>query len=87
MLSWYACGPTVYDHSHLGHARCYMAQDIIMRILRDFHVDALYVMGVTDVDDKIIHKARALTSHDGPGTPIQRVARPFESSFWEVSGS
>ena len=53
-VSWYACGPTVYDHSHLGHARNYVSTDIIRRILRDyFGFDVKFVMNITDVDDKV----------------------------------
>ncbi|KAK2720875.1 hypothetical protein QYM36_004679 [Artemia franciscana] len=58
-ISWYICGPTVYDLSHMGHARCYVSFDIIRRVLADyFQYDIQYVMNVTDVDDKIIKKAR-----------------------------
>ncbi|RKF62567.1 Cysteine--tRNA ligase [Golovinomyces cichoracearum] len=58
-VSWYACGPTVYDHSHLGHARNYVSTDIIRRIMRDyFGLKVQFVMNITDVDDKIILKAR-----------------------------
>lgn len=58
-ISWYACGPTVYDHSHLGHSRNYVSTDIIRRILRDyFKFEIKYVMNITDIDDKIIIKAR-----------------------------
>ena len=35
-LTWYSCGPTVYDVSHLGHARTYVAIDIMLRILTDY---------------------------------------------------
>ena len=35
-LTWYMCGPTVYDHSHLGHARTYIGFDTIKKILRDY---------------------------------------------------
>ncbi|KAF3063804.1 putative cysteine-tRNA ligase [Daldinia childiae] len=57
-ISWYACGPTVYDQSHLGHARNYVSTDIIRRILLHyFGFDVKFVMNFTDVDDKII-KAR-----------------------------
>lgn len=53
-ISWYACGPTVYDHSHLGHARNYVTTDIIRRILRDyFGYKVKFVMNFTDVDDKV----------------------------------
>ncbi|KAI1166300.1 cysteinyl-tRNA synthetase [Nemania serpens] len=58
-VSWYACGPTVYDHSHLGHARNYVSTDIIRRILRHYYgFDVKFVMNFTDVDDKIILRAR-----------------------------
>ena len=53
-ISWYACGPTVYDHSHLGHARNYMSTDIIRRILvHYFGYDVKFVMNITDIDDKV----------------------------------
>lgn len=53
-VSWYACGPTVYDDSHLGHARNYVTTDIIRRIMRDyFKFDVNFVMNITDVDDKV----------------------------------
>lgn len=53
-ISWYACGPTVYDKSHLGHARNYMSTDIIRRILSNyFGFKINFVMNITDVDDKV----------------------------------
>lgn len=59
IVTWYACGPTVYDDSHLGHARNYVTTDIIRRILRDFFGFKLkFVMNITDVDDKIIVRGR-----------------------------
>uniref|UniRef100_F6R994 cysteine--tRNA ligase n=1 Tax=Equus caballus TaxID=9796 RepID=F6R994_HORSE len=59
--SWYSCGPTVYDHAHLGHACSYVRFDIIRRILtRVFGCNIIMVMGITDVDDKIIRRAREM---------------------------
>ncbi|KAG7204670.1 hypothetical protein KM043_005085 [Ampulex compressa] len=56
---WYSCGPTVYDASHMGHARSYISFDILRRILSDyFGYEVLYVMNITDIDDKIIKRAR-----------------------------
>lgn len=53
-VTWYACGPTVYDDAHLGHARNYVSTDILRRILRDyFKFDVKFVMNITDVDDKV----------------------------------
>jgi len=58
-VTWYACGPTVYDDAHLGHARAYVSTDIIRRIMKDyFKFDVNFVMNITDVDDKIILRAR-----------------------------
>uniref|UniRef100_A0A669DTP2 Cysteine--tRNA ligase, cytoplasmic n=1 Tax=Oreochromis niloticus TaxID=8128 RepID=A0A669DTP2_ORENI len=58
-VTWYCCGPTVYDASHMGHARSYISFDILRRILRDyFKYDVIYCMNITDIDDKIIKRAR-----------------------------
>lgn len=58
-VTWYSCGPTVYDDAHLGHARNYVTTDIIRRILKDyFAFDLTFVQNVTDVDDKIILRGR-----------------------------
>lgn len=59
LVTWYICGPTVYDSSHIGHARNYVTFDILRRILEGFfNYRVQYVMNITDVDDKIINKAR-----------------------------
>lgn len=58
-ITWYCCGPTVYDHSHMGHARNYVSSDICRRILQDyFGYNIEFVQNVTDIDDKIIIAAR-----------------------------
>lgn len=58
-VKWYNCGPTVYDASHMGHARNYVTQDILHRIMSDyFGYDVHFVMNITDIDDKIILRAR-----------------------------
>ncbi|OWK17121.1 CARS, partial [Cervus elaphus hippelaphus] len=58
-VTWYCCGPTVYDASHMGHARSYISLDILRRVLRDyFKFDVFYCMNITDIDDKIIKRAR-----------------------------
>ncbi|KAH0828186.1 hypothetical protein J3R83DRAFT_3889 [Lanmaoa asiatica] len=59
LVKWYNCGPTVYDASHMGHARNYITQDILRRIVSDyFGYDVHFVMNITDIDDKIILRAR-----------------------------
>lgn len=53
-VTWYVCGPTVYDDAHLGHSRNYVTSDIIRRIMKDYFGFKLkYVMNITDVDDKV----------------------------------
>ncbi|EPX70767.1 cytoplasmic cysteine-tRNA ligase Crs1 [Schizosaccharomyces octosporus yFS286] len=59
MVTWYCCGPTVYDASHMGHARNYVTTDILRRILQSyFGYNVTFVQNVTDIDDKIILRAR-----------------------------
>jgi cysteinyl-tRNA synthetase len=75
-VTWYTCGPTVYDVAHLGHARTYVSLDILRRIFTDFlHLDVDFAMGMTDVDDKIITRARER------GENPRDLARHFEESF------
>ena len=57
-MTWYSCGPTVYDESHMGHARTYVSFDIMRRLITDyFGYNVQLVMNITDIDDKIIRKA------------------------------
>lgn len=54
LVTWYNCGPTVYDDSHMGHARNYVTQDYLRRILQDyFGYNVQFVMNITDIDDKV----------------------------------
>jgi cysteinyl-tRNA synthetase len=58
-VKWYTCGPTVYDACHMGHARAYLTFDILRRIMEDyFGYNVLYHINITDIDDKIIKRAR-----------------------------
>lgn len=56
----YFCGPTVYDYMHIGHARAYVAADILKRYLKLKGYDVIHVQNITDIDDKIIRKANEL---------------------------
>jgi len=53
----YVCGVTTYDYCHIGHARTYVAFDIVVRYLRKLGYDVKYVRNITDLDDKIIKRA------------------------------
>jgi cysteinyl-tRNA synthetase len=75
-VTMYACGPTVYDFSHLGHARMFTVWDADQRYLRIVGYDVTFVRNITDVDDKIINRAKLLSI--GP----EKLARQFTYAFW-----
>lgn len=59
-VSLYVCGPTVYDDAHLGHAKSALVFDLLRRVLEAEGYDVLFARNITDIDDKIINKAREL---------------------------
>src|SRR5437764_9797602 len=58
-VGMYVCGPTVYDYFHVGNARTFSVFDLVVRWLRATGYDVTYVRNITDVDDKIMERARA----------------------------
>jgi cysteinyl-tRNA synthetase len=54
----YLCGPTVYDHIHIGNLRPVIVFDVLHRLLLNLNFKVNYVQNITDIDDKIIEKAR-----------------------------
>jgi cysteinyl-tRNA synthetase len=75
-VSLYVCGPTVYDVPHVGHARSALSFDIIRRALQWRGFEVIHVSNVTDVDDKIIARARA------EGSTESEVAARYEAIHW-----
>ncbi len=73
----YACGVTVYDYSHLGHARGAVAFDLIQRYFRRKGFNVKYVRNFTDVDDKIINRAKE------EGITASEVARKYIDAYQE----
>ncbi|MDK2371843.1 MAG: cysteine--tRNA ligase [Candidatus Korarchaeota archaeon] len=73
----FVCGPTVYDYSHLGHARTYVFYDTLARFLRKMDYSLFYLQNITDVDDKIVNRARDEGRH-----PLE-LAREFENYYHE----
>ncbi|MDH4140351.1 MAG: cysteine--tRNA ligase [Coriobacteriia bacterium] len=57
-VAMYVCGPTVYNHIHIGNARTFLSFDVIRRYLEYRGYDVRFVQNITDVDDKIINKAK-----------------------------
>ena len=56
-IGLYVCGPTVYDHIHIGNARAPLFWDVVVRYLRSRDYDVTFVQNITDIEDKIINKA------------------------------
>jgi cysteinyl-tRNA synthetase len=73
----YACGVTVYDHCHIGHARSAIVFDVIRRYLKYKGFDVKYVRNFTDIDDKIIKRARQ------EGITWDRVARKYTDEYYK----
>ncbi|NES68135.1 MAG: class I tRNA ligase family protein, partial [Okeania sp. SIO2D1] len=76
-VKMYCCGVTVYDYCHLGHARSYIAWDIIRRYLMWRGYQVRYVQNFTDIDDKILNRARET------GTSMESVAERFTETYFE----
>ena len=74
-IKLFVCGPTVYDYSHIGHARTYISFDIIVRYLKYNGYSVFYLQNITDVDDKIINRAKE-TGED----PL-KLAHRFEKEY------
>jgi len=73
----YVCGVTVYDYCHVGHARCYVAFDVIRRWLRHRGLAVNYVRNITDIDDRIISRAAE------NGEPIDALTGRFIQAMHE----
>lgn len=72
----YVCGVTVYDLCHIGHARTYVAFDVMVRVLRHLGYQVKYVRNITDVEDKIIKRAA-----ENGEPPEQLVERNIEEMY------
>lgn len=74
-VNLFVCGITPYDYAHIGHAKTYVQFDIIVKYLRHKCYKVFYLQNVTDIDDKIIQRAR-----EKKQKPID-LARNFEKEY------
>lgn len=77
LLKLFVCGPTVYDYPHIGNARTFMAFDIIVRYLRSASYKIFYLQNITDIDDKILVRAKE------EKTGWKEVAKKYEKIFYK----
>jgi cysteinyl-tRNA synthetase len=77
-VSFYVCGPTVYDVPHIGHGRSVLTYDVLRRYLEWTGLEVRHVSNITDVDDKIIERAAS------QGRTESEVAQEFEDVWWDA---
>src|SRR5687767_7790215 len=75
-VSLYVCGITPYDETHVGHARCYVVFDVLKRVLKSNGYSVRHVQNFTDVDDKIIDRAKKL------GIPHGQLSKKYEDLYF-----
>jgi cysteinyl-tRNA synthetase len=77
----YSCGPTVYNHAHIGNLSAYIYSDILQRALELGGYQVKRVMNYTDIDDKTIQAAREAFPQEDPAVAIRQVTRRYEQIF------
>src|SRR3989338_4208476 len=77
-VSFYTCGPTVYDYTHIGHLRKYIGDDILRRVLEACGFEVKHVMNITDV-------GHLVSDEDSGEDKMEKGARESGRSVWEVA--
>ena len=75
-VKMYACGPTVYNYFHIGNARCFVVFDMLRRYLEYRGYNVRFVQNFTDVDDKMIKRARE------EGITVAEVAEKYIGEYF-----
>lgn len=77
----YSCGPTVYDHIHIGNLSAFIYADTLRRVLQATGKQVQHVMNFTDVDDKTIRRSRERYPEDAPETALKRLTGEYADIF------
>lgn len=77
----YSCGPTVYDHAHIGNLSAFIYADSLKRALRANGYQVQHVMNMTDIDDKTIARSREKYPELEPHDALQKLTRHYEALF------
>jgi len=76
LVTFYSCGPTVYDDSHVGHARSCLVWDLVYRYLKFRGYKVTWIRNITNIDDKIVNRSRELN------TSPDQLSRAYTYEFW-----
>jgi cysteinyl-tRNA synthetase len=79
----YSCGPTVYDHAHIGNLSAYIFADTLRRVVRLAGYDVLHAMNYTDVDDKTIRRSHEKYPDDNPREALKKLTDEYINLFLE----
>lgn len=78
----YTCGPTVYDHVHIGNLRTYIFEDMLRRTLKSEGFSVKHVMNITDVDDKTIKRSSEEYPNEDPKDALAKLTKKYEEVFF-----
>ena len=76
-VTFYSCGPTVYDYFHIGNARPFIIFDALRRYMEAKGLQVIYVQNFTDIDDKMINRASQL------GISVSELADKYIKAYFE----
>lgn len=85
-IKLYCCGPTIYNDSHMGHARTYITFDTMIRYMRKKNINVTYAMNITDIDDKIIKKVNEIpdaSTNESVNEKYTEFIKNQEQRFWD----
>ncbi|MDP2650932.1 MAG: class I tRNA ligase family protein, partial [bacterium] len=77
-VTFYACGPTVYDRVHIGNLRTFIFEDVLRRTLKYNGYSVRQVMNITDIEDKIIKRLKREKKRK-----VEEITRPYSKLFFE----
>ncbi|HWZ65583.1 MAG TPA: class I tRNA ligase family protein, partial [Patescibacteria group bacterium] len=80
-ISLYTCGPTVYNHAHIGNLSSYIFADTLRRALQLDGYEVKHVMNYTDVDDKTIRRSHEQYSKDEPREALKKLTKKYIAAF------
>ncbi|MNL52081.1 Cysteine--tRNA ligase [compost metagenome] len=81
LVTIYSCGPTVYDHAHIGNLSAFIVADTLRRVISANDYAVKHVMNFTDIDDKTIRRSRETYPDQDPMNALQTLTRQYGDLF------